>query len=96
MLFYYLLHAQDRISVEDLAQAALERGDRVKSIAEQLLEEGQEIGLEKGMEKGKQEGLFEAAVRFLRAGMTAKEVSRVLGISEEKILALYDQKPKTT
>ncbi|HRW94002.1 MAG TPA: Rpn family recombination-promoting nuclease/putative transposase, partial [Thermotogota bacterium] len=29
MIFYYLLHAQDRISVEDLAKAALERGDRV-------------------------------------------------------------------
>jgi len=82
VVFYYLMHAQQEVTVEEIMEAAGERGEDVKSLADRLYEEGLEEGIEEGIEEGK----MQSALRFIARGMPMEEVSQVLGIPEEKIL----------
>jgi len=72
------MHAQQEVTVEEIMEAAGERGEDVKSLADRLYEEGLEEGIE--------EGVLQSALRLIARGMPVEEASQVLGVPEEKIL----------
>ena len=98
VVFFYLMHAQQEVTVEEIMEAAGKRGEDVKSIAEKLyekgleegiekgIEKGMEKGIEEGMEKGIEEGILLSALRLMARGMPVEEASQVLGVPVEEIL----------
>ena len=69
------MHAPQEVTVEEIMEAAGERGEDVKSLADRLYEEGLEEGIE--------EGVLQSALRFIARGMSMEEVPQALGIPEE-------------
>ncbi|SHG46672.1 conserved hypothetical protein (putative transposase or invertase) [Thermosyntropha lipolytica DSM 11003] len=55
------------------------------TLAERLRREGREKGREEGREEGRKEGREETALNALREGLDVKLISRLTGLSVERI-----------
>ena len=54
--------------------------------------EGIEKGIEKGREEGREEGIEDVALNMLKEGMNVSQVSKITGMSKDKIKALQTKK----
>ena len=55
-------------------------------------EKGIEKGLKKGIKKGREEGIEDVALNMLKEGMNVSQVSKITGMSKDKIKALQTKK----
>ncbi|SHG46566.1 conserved hypothetical protein (putative transposase or invertase), partial [Thermosyntropha lipolytica DSM 11003] len=82
------------IDLEELMEYArelrLERREDIMTLAERLRREGREEGRKEGREEGRKEGREEAALNALREGLDVKLISRLTGLSVERIEELKE------
>ena len=68
-------------------QISSEVGEKIMTLAEQLIDEGMAKGLQQGLQKGK----FEVAERLLSEGVELTFVAKMTGISLERLEALQEE-----
>ena len=73
-----------------IAEALIQKGQQDGRLkGEQLgLRKGEQLGMRKGEQVGMRKGLEEAAIGMLRRGMQAKEVIEITHLSKQRITEL--------
>lgn len=72
-------------------QVSSEVGEKMMTLAEQLIEEGMIKGIQEGVQKGKFEGKLEVAKRLLIEGTEIAFIAKITGISLEKLEVLNQE-----
>ena len=87
------IRAEERRMREEAVRVAREEGEREGEGVgmRKGLREGRKEGLEMGREEGLQEGRIEVARAALAEGMDIGMVSRISGLSEEKVETLMGE-----
>ena len=96
LIVEYLLRANERVTVEALANFMSTMGDKAREIpmtvGERLIEQGRQEGLQKGRQEGRQEGrreaLLQTARKLLARGMSLDEVVEMTDLPLDEVQKL--------
>ena len=72
-------------------QISREVGEKVMTLAEQLIAEGHQKGIQEGLQKGVQKGKFEVAKQLLREGVEIAFIAKMTGLSLDKLKLLDEE-----
>ena len=71
-----------QFSIDRATEKGIEKG----------IKKGRKEGIEKGIVKGREEGIEDVALNMLKEGMNVSQVSKITGMSKDKIKALQTKK----